>query len=229
MSNRKKILLTMVALVLVCAVSVMGTLAYLTAQSNDVTNTFVAAGIGTMKLDESEAKLADANKPGIYTLDTSKRVQANNYTVIPGTEVPKDPIVTIETLDVEAYLFVSVDDQIFTGSGGKEMTWAMDDNWTLVGKNGNNDPVYVWNSTVKPSEVPATGKTFNIIKDQKLVVEDFYGTDWPALMAPSDAPTRSPGVNDQLTFTAYMCQAAGFTTAAEAGQACFSFTAPSNP
>ena len=227
MSNRKRILLTMVALVLVCAVSVMGTLAYLTAQSKAVTNTFVAAGIGTMKLDESEAKLANANQPGIYTLDTSKRVQANNYTVIPGTEIPKDPIVTIETLDVEAYLFVSVDDLIFSGSSGKEMTWAMDDNWTLVGTEWNGNPVYVWNSTVKPSEVPATGKTFNIIKDQKLVVQDFYGTDWSQSSTPE--PTRQPTQNDRLIFTAYMCQAAGFTSAAEAGQACFYFTAPSNP
>lgn len=226
--KNKKLLLIVLALMLVCVISVMGTLAYLTAQSNNVTNTFVAAGIGTMKLDESKA---NATSPGVYTLDKTTRVTSNNYTVIPGTELPKDPVVTIETLDVEAYLFVSVDDLIFSGSSGKEMTWAMDDNWTLVGTEWNGNPVYVWNSTVKPSDVTgatATNPTnvFNIIKDQKLVVENFYGTDWSQSSTPE--ATRMPGYNDRLNFTAYMCQAAGFANAAEAGEACFYFT-PVNP
>ena len=42
--NKKRTLLTVVALILVCVLSVMGTLAYLEAKTTTVTNTFVAAG-----------------------------------------------------------------------------------------------------------------------------------------------------------------------------------------
>jgi len=42
--NKKRTLLTVVALILVCVLSVMGTLAFLKSTTNTVTNTFVAAG-----------------------------------------------------------------------------------------------------------------------------------------------------------------------------------------
>ena len=47
-SKRKKNLIVIMALVLVCAVSVVGTLAYLTQKADPVTNTFVAAGGGVI-------------------------------------------------------------------------------------------------------------------------------------------------------------------------------------
>lgn len=52
--NKKRTLLTVVALILVCVLSVMGTLAYLEATSNTVTNTFVAAGGPGPFIDEEK-------------------------------------------------------------------------------------------------------------------------------------------------------------------------------
>lgn len=204
MSNRKRILLTVVAMVLVCAVSVMGTLAYLQMTSAPVTNTFVAAGLAAeLTLDEAPAVQTDnSGQPlavGHYRLDdTATRIQSNSYTVVPGVDLPKDPKVTIDTLEVDAYLFIKVED-----STPSTISWTLNSGWTaLAGQTG------VYYRAVTPGD-----HEFELIYGNELTVDGAYA-----------APAA--GTTEQLIFNAYLCQAGGFASAAEAWAACFASTNP---
>lgn len=112
--NKKRTLLIVLAMVLVCAMSIMGTLAYLEAQTTTVTNTFVAAGGTGPFIDEitdpttgevTGLKFAikeynvDVAASGKYTLMPAKlenEVDGYNYDkVMPGTTLPKQAFVKL--------------------------------------------------------------------------------------------------------------------------------------
>lgn len=84
-----------VALLLVVG-SVFATYAYLTAKSAQVTNTFTVGKVA-ITLDESELKTDG-------TLDTTKKVTANSYVLLPGKEYPKDPTIHVTANSEESYL-----------------------------------------------------------------------------------------------------------------------------
>lgn len=108
--NKKRIFLTVLALVLVCALSIMGTLAFLKANTTTVTNTFVAAGGTGPFIDEIKdpttqevigLKFAikeydvDVAASGKYTL-TEDEVDGIDYEkVMPGTTLPKEAFVKL--------------------------------------------------------------------------------------------------------------------------------------
>lgn len=188
----------MLALVLVIGCTIGGTLAWLTAKTNDVENTFVAGQIGTLELDESDT---DAETDG----------KQHQYIVIPGVDITKDPKVTYTpttadgTVPVDAYVFVKL-----TGIGNNKWTWNADasqyeiksgsnvvlsfkiaDGWTAVPNAAN---VYYKTST------GTTGLTDEpIIKANKITVSHLITED--------DVQTVATAA-DKLTFTAYAIQQA---------------------
>lgn len=83
-SKHKALLLSMCAVLLV-AVSIFGTLAYLT-DKDTVTNTFTVGSVG-LSLDE-----ADVKTDGSYETTHDSRVQANEYHLLPGHTYYKDPM-----------------------------------------------------------------------------------------------------------------------------------------
>ena len=100
----KKKLMTVLALVLVIALSVAGTYAYLTSQAS-VKNTFT---VGKVAITMDEAKV-DADGKALRNVP---RVDNNSYKLMPGHEYSKDPVVHV-TKDSEAcYVFVKVVDEI---------------------------------------------------------------------------------------------------------------------
>ena len=117
--NKKRTLLTVVAMILVCVLSVMGTVAYLTDKTDPVENTFIAAGggkliedDGALTLQEHEAtKVMDDDEwTGKYEIKNNAATKtAQTYDVLPGMVIPKDPYVTItKKTDTPAYLYVEV-------------------------------------------------------------------------------------------------------------------------
>lgn len=174
--SKKKSLITILAVALICVISVAGTLAFLTAETNNpVVNTFTAAGGGKLIGDTgsftlTEHEVEDADNDGVYTLGTAT-TDANDYVVIPGVNLPKDPFITItEKTSVPAYLFVEVVDDL-TGSA---LSYVLDDCWSeltgVAGINGGKVYVYAANGT----EVAVTDQTdlsnINILKDKQVVV-----------------------------------------------------------
>ena len=96
----KKKLMTVLALVLVVAMSVAGTYAYLTS-ADKVVNTFTVGDV-QIKLDE-----AKANPDGSLAAGTD-RVKANSYKLLPGHEYKKDPMVTVLSGSESSYVKMTV-------------------------------------------------------------------------------------------------------------------------
>lgn len=100
----KKTLTIILAFVLVIAMSVAGTVAYLTSQDS-VTNTFT---VGKVAITLDEAKV-DANGAA---LTPEERVKANSYKLIPGHAYTKDPIIHVDANSEKCWLFVKVENGI---------------------------------------------------------------------------------------------------------------------
>lgn len=208
--SKKRTLLTVLALVLVCVVSIAGTVAYMSMQGGSVENTFIAAGGGkladSLKLSEHKVQ---KQQDGSYVL-TAETTQTNSYEVMPGMTLPKDPTITVEgKTAAAAYLYVEVVSDL-----DANYTWTMDDAWLeLTGVTGaKGGKVYVYagatgaamilNDTNVPASIP-------VIEDNKIVVAQ-------------DAQDLNTSAFN-LKFYAYMAQAVvdGSSDAATVYDICF--------
>lgn len=191
----KKKLTTVLAIVLVVALSVAGTYAYLTAQTDTVKNTFTAAGLASeFSLDESKA---NQQPDGSYTLDVGTRVQENAYSVVPKVNLDKDPTVHV-TLEknVGAYVFLAVDNNL-----GNGLTATIDDTqWTALNKTytANGAEWTIYYKQLAGSATPAQ-VDINVLAGQQIVVGDTVAEDC-----------------GNIVFNAYLTQSAGFTSALDA-------------
>lgn len=191
----KKKLTTVLAIVLVVALSVAGTYAYLTAQTDTVTNTFTAAGLASsFSLDESQA---NQQPDGSYTLDVKTRVRENAYSVVPKVNLAKDPTVHV-TLEknVGAYVFLAVDNNL-----GNGLTATIDDTqWTALNKTytANGVEWTIYYKQLAGSATPAQ-VDINVLADQQIVVGDTVAENC-----------------GNIVFNAYLTQSAGFTSALDA-------------
>lgn len=193
--NKKKTLLAVVALVLVCAMSIMGTVAYMQMQTSGVSNTFIAAGGGkladALTLNESEAVKGD---DGSYTLNSAK-VTSNSYEAMPGMTLPKDPTITItKKTSAPAYLYLEV-----CGELPAAYSWSLNANWVEVpNTTGNNGgKLYVW--TENGSSVITADNadlTYNIIANDEITI---------ASTATGESLTTTDA-NKTLAFYAYLAQ-----------------------
>lgn len=195
----RKILAAALAVALVAALSVCGTLAYLTHQTEEVKNTFTVGSIfppeGGITLLESEPIKQD---DGSYILGDTK-VQAADYEdVIPGSDLPKDPTVTVEDLTANAYVFVKIVDNTT-----EALTYTVDPVWTKL------------NVTVAEGES---------IYAAPMLTGSTEGADWSSSILAGDTVSvaaDAEGDLGTLSFLAYICQAQGFADAAAAWNACF--------
>ena len=96
--SKKSVALVM-AMVLAFGCGIGGTLAWLTASTGEVVNTFTVGDIN-LTLDESILTAG--------TLNTDTRVTKNDYHILPGTTQPKDPIVTVVDGSEACWLFVEI-------------------------------------------------------------------------------------------------------------------------
>jgi len=94
---KKSIITMLVALVLVAAVGVGATLAYLSDKTGTVTNTFT---VGKVKIDLTEFK------DGVELADGQTGFSYEK--VIPGQTYSKEPVVTVKANSEDCYLFVEV-------------------------------------------------------------------------------------------------------------------------
>lgn len=94
--KRSKVLLLALCAVCLVAVSVLGTLAYLT-DSENVVNTFTVGNVD-IKLDET-----DVDETGT-PIEGNDRVMENEYHLVPGGKYVKDPTVTVIKGSEESYI-----------------------------------------------------------------------------------------------------------------------------
>lgn len=112
---------TLIATVCICVLlcgTVGGTIAWLIAKTDTVTNTFTYGDIN-IKLEET-----DSNKDGDNDVNT------NTYPMKPGNKITKDPIVYVEANSEDNWLFVKVEKEggdVKVLEGTVEKTYIFDD------------------------------------------------------------------------------------------------------
>lgn len=97
---KKRTVALVLAIVLVFAVAVGGTVAYLTSTAN-VKNTFT---VGSVNIKLDEAKVTPDGK----AVTPAERVTANDYKLMPGHVYTKDPTVTVLKGSEESYVRMKV-------------------------------------------------------------------------------------------------------------------------
>ena len=109
---KKKLIFTLVAFAFVLAISVGGTLAYITSIAGPVQTTFTIGDI-TLKLEETTG---------------------SKYQLIPGSTIQKDPTVTVGKGSEDCYLFIEVTK---TGNPDLYLSYSIADGWLpLYGHEG---------------------------------------------------------------------------------------------
>ena len=201
MKKARKALLTLCAALLLVSMTVGATVAYLTANTAVVTNTFT---VGNIQIGLDEAK-CDLN--GKVIADAG-RVTQNQYKLFPGHTYTKDPIVYVKAGSEACWVFVKVEN----GISGIEST---DQGYVNIANQiANND----WQQ-LTIDDAPVAGVYFykNIVDAseedadiQKPVFQNFK------LKGDLDYNALTANANKQITIDAYAVQADGFTSAAAA-------------
>jgi len=186
MKTKQKALLLSLSALLLVAVSVMGTIAYLTATSGEVKNTFT---VGSVELELDESKVDEYGVP----VAEAERVLTNEYKLIPGHTYTKDPIVHVTQGSEPSYLFI----KLVNGLAAIEVDTTISsqltlNGWTLVaGSNG----IYQYSGSVDARDNQVDLKVFDSFK----------------ISSDASAETLATYNTAEITITAYAIQADGLT------------------
>ena len=213
MKNMKRILLTVVSALLLVAVSVGGTLAWLQAETGIVKNTFTVGEGIAIELDEAKVYAPGTEPNGTefgqaIEGEDAERVKANTYKLVPGWTYDKDPIVHLKAVSGDCYLFVKVINGIEAIEVAGETSIAAQmaaNGWVAL---DGVDNVYFYGKTDDEKGDVVSNKT-----------EDAPDVDFPVFatftiqnLSSIDASYKG----DLVTIDAYAIQADGFADAAAA-------------
>lgn len=135
---KKKSLALLLAIALVVVGAVAGTVAWLTDQTPSVTNTFTTSDIN-IELKETK----------------------NNFQMIPGWNIEKDPKVTVKADSEACYLFVKLEE---SKNFADFMTYEMAEGWTAL---PGNDGVFYREVAAATADT-----TFEVLKGNQVTVKD---------------------------------------------------------
>ncbi len=182
--HSKKPLVLLLALMLIVGVAAGGTIAWLTAQSGQVVNTFTTSNI--------EIELRETNPD-----ETARQ----NIQIVPGYTIKKDPTVTVKANSEKCYVFVTVTEANWpavteTDNTTRKVNYSVitgDDGWTLLENSGATEGIKVYYRIVDKG---STDQSFNILDGDKVTIS---GTLTKTEMGQITN-------NFTLTFNAYACQ-----------------------
>jgi len=108
MNSKKKLITLIASIALIAAIGVGATMAYLTATTGTVKNTFTVGSYATNALDIFEHKAdLDKNSGSYVAASTADEVKANDYTnVLPGTTLDKDPTMRLVKDSPSSFLVI---------------------------------------------------------------------------------------------------------------------------
>lgn len=177
---KKKAWVSLVAVVLVLCCAVGGTLAWLTAKTGEVKNTFSPSDIN-ITLTETLNTDTDGNGEN----------DAWKADMIPGFSYKKDPIVTVTDGSVDCYLFVKFEEK---NSASTYLTYIStlkaENGWTQG--DGKDIPSNVWYRVVKSSDAT---KSWNLLDGDTIAVKNTVTKD-----------TMATAATAELVYTAYASQ-----------------------
>ena len=193
MKARSKALLLALCAVLLVAVSVLETMAYLTSKTQVITNTFT---VGDINIELTETK------------PESKQAK-----IIPGVDIEKDPKVTVKANSEACWLFVKIEERnwpVFKeAEGARKVSYAPADGWREL---ANTPGVYFRDVSAETAKAgvsyPVLAGSGKYPNGVVTVSENLTRAEINSI----DAEARQP----QLAITAYAVQHDGFSTAAAA-------------
>lgn len=157
---KKKNIALLVSVALLLCAAIGGTLAWLTAKTEAVTNTFAPSTI-SIELKET----------------TPSETDRTNIKMVPGAEIAKDPKVTVGANSEACYLYIKVE---ASPNAATFLTYALADGWTAVDGHTGYYRREVASST--------TAQEFPILAGNKVTVNGTITSDDMATIA--DAANR---------------------------------------
>ena len=175
---KKKIVSLVLVFALALALGIGGTVAWLTAQTQSVVNTFTIGDIN-IELDETKGTLGADN--------------TRDFKFIPGATLEKDPKVTVLAGSEACYVFVKIveENNPEVATNEKALTYTLADGWTALDATSG---VY-WTTVSKADAV--AGKALPVLAGDKVTVSGKI-TETLAESMETTIP--------KLTFTAYAIQ-----------------------
>ena len=177
-----KLVVAMLAVTLLIGCAIGGTVAWLTANTAPVVNTFTYGDINI----------------------TLAETTGSNYKIIPGVEITKDPKVTVKKDSEACWLFVKVKAENWPNfvkeDGTLKVAYAIDNNWAKGDGTKIPSDVYYRSVTASNADQP-----FGVLSGDKITVSDeLTKAEINNLNDAAKTPT--------LTFTAYAVQKDGIDT-----------------
>ena len=148
----KKKLTMVVSLLLVMALSIGGTLAYLTDKTEAIENTFT---VGNVTISLAETKGA-------------------SFKIVPGATVEKDPTITVEEGSEPCYVYAFIDNALILGEGDAAKVVAKPNvdtsKWTVVKDDVIGKSLYRYNEVLSAK---GTADIFTTVKyDGEAITEE---------------------------------------------------------
>lgn len=149
-NTRNRILLTALAALLLVTLTIGGTMAWLTDNSESVTNTFLASDIN-VELSETQ--------------DTDNKPLSESFKMVPGANITKEPKVTVKSGSEKCWVFIKIEE---SANLRNFITYTMDPAWTKV--ETTDGIVYKYNTVVDAS----TGDVVidNVLANDRVTVKD---------------------------------------------------------
>ena len=145
---KKKLIIIVVSILSICSFLVGTSVAWLSSKTDEVVNTFTYGDIN-IKIEETDTKDNDNNE---FT---------NEYKMLPGNKITKDPKVTVLASSEDSYLFV----EITESENFKDfMTYEIAEGWTLLEGTKN---IYVREVTKSDKD-----QEFYVLKDNTVTVKE---------------------------------------------------------
>ena len=177
--TKSKILISLLAMALVCCVSISGTLAWVVHQTNPVVNTFT---YGDIHITLEETGAVDGT---------------NEYTMVRGIDILKDPTVTVKAGSEDCWLFVELEE---SDNFGEYLTYTPERDWEPLTPSTTGS-TYVYYRTVEYAD---SDQVFMVLENNTVQVKNTVTKELlHALEESGEYPT--------LTVTAYAVQQEGIT------------------
>lgn len=213
---KKKTIAAMLACSLVIGAAIGGSLAWLTDKTDEVKNVFTTSDI-TVELKENTY---DPTTDALTQIETITGV--NNYQMVPGWTIPKNPWVTVTAGSEDCYLFIKVEETGGTADYPFDsfIDYAVktgDGNWTALDTTNYPGVYYKVINTVDGKGVPhyilgADEATYNGVKytwnDNEVLTKPTVTKEMMNSLVADDPATTETNESTYptLTFTAYATQ-----------------------
>lgn len=182
---KSRIMISLLALVLVCCVTISGTLAWMMRQTAPVVNTFT---VGDIQIELAEqAGIADIQDENL-----------RQFTMVPGQMVQKDPVITVKAGSESCWLFAELDE---SENFDQFLSYEPAEGWEQLNTTGSA----VYYRMVLQEDTAQTDQTYPVLLDNQVTVKNVPKAEleamesYPTLTVTAYAIQRDGIVDSSIT------------------------------